>query len=107
MARRCAVIAAPRGDKDATVLAGILTDAERGGFAVERVVDADGVAGFLGAREATDVALVVCDGVRVDLAALAACPSTRVLVLAADHDADLVGGPGRAVITGAPLEAVA
>lgn len=106
MGRRCALIAAPLGSEDATVLAGILADAERGGYIVERVIDDEAVAPFLAARDATDVVLVVCDGVRVDPAALAACRSTHVLVLATDHDADLAAGPGRAVIAGAPFRAV-
>ena len=107
MGRRCALIAAPFGNDDATVLAGILADAARGGYIVERVVADEAVAAFLAARDATDVVLVACDGVRVDPAALAACRSAHVLVLATDHDADLVAGPGRAVIAGAPFRALA
>ena len=94
MGRRCALIAAPSGDEDATVLAGILADAVRGGYVVERVDDDEAVGAFLAARDATDVVLVCSDGVRVDGAALAACRSTHVLVLATEHDADLVAAPG-------------
>ena len=106
MGRRCALIAARSGDEDATVLAGILADAGRGGYAVERVDDDEAVGAFLAARDATDVVLVCSDGVRVDGPALAACRSTHVLVLATEHDADLVAAPGRAVIAGAPFRAL-
>ncbi|MDA0169013.1 hypothetical protein OJ998_07945 [Solirubrobacter taibaiensis] len=106
MGRRCALIAAPSGDEDATVLAGILADAERGGYKVERADDDEAVGAFLAARDATDVVLVCSDGVPVDGSALAACRSTHVLVLATDHDADVVAGAGRAVIAGAPFRAL-
>ena len=106
MGHRCALIAARSGDEDAMVLAGILADAARGGYAVERVDDDEAVGAFLAARDATDVVLVCSDGVRVDGAALAACRSTHVLVLATEHDADLVAAPGRAVIAGAPFRAL-
>src|SRR5689334_2120304 len=98
--RRSALIASD--GHNTLALAGILGDPQRGGYTVSRAADSDGVAEFLGEQDATDVVLVVSDGVRVDPAALAACRSTHVVVLVADPEAGFDAPPGSAVLAGAP-----
>ncbi len=106
MAGRYALIAAPTA-LEASALQEILADPSRGDFTVTRARDAEGIVRFLAARDPDDVVLVHSDGVLVDAAALAACRSAHVLVLAADRDAaKLDAPPGGAVVTGAPTSAV-
>jgi hypothetical protein len=97
-----ALVAAPADASEAASLAGLLADR----FLVQPARDEQAVAAFLAARAATDVVLVHADGVRVDPAALAACPSPRVLVLPADLRLADEAPPGRTVIAGASTRAV-
>ncbi|MDA0181598.1 hypothetical protein OJ997_14935 [Solirubrobacter phytolaccae] len=103
MPGRYALIAASAGDEDATALAGILGDPERGDFTVERTDEPDAIARFLAVRTPDDVVLVLTDGVPVDVSG---CRSTHVLVLATDERTELDTRPGRALIAGAPTRAV-